>query len=119
MEVKTNNFTCIYARGFFRICDEQSGTVWIQDSFCLYTKMGESEINCPDLAACPEVLNPIKFSDQKTPANPSILTLLMDPEKKTAVNVAVVGKQTLKAICNLSPPQRFNEALLDYPIANI
>ena len=77
------------------------------------------KLKCPDLAACPEVLNPIKFSDQKTPANPSILTLLMDPEKKTAVNVAVVGKQTLKAICNLSPPQRFNEALLDYPIANI
>ena len=73
------------------------------------------KLKCADLAACPELLNPIKFSDQKTPANPSILTLLMGPEKKTPVNVAVVGKQTLKDICNLCPPQRFNETLLDYP----
>ena len=82
MEVKTNNFTCIYAGGFFRLCDEQSGTFWIQDSFCLYTKTGESEIKMSRFGCVSELLNPIKFSDQKTPANPSILTLLMDPEKK-------------------------------------
>ena len=95
MEVKTNNFTCIYAGGFFRSCDEQFGTFWIPDSFFLYTKMDESEIKMSQcLATCPERLNPIKFSDQKTPANPNTLTLLMDPAKKTPVNVAVVGKQT-------------------------
>ena len=87
--------------------------------FAFTRRWVNAKLKCPDLAACPDVLNPVKFSDQKTPANPSILTLLMDPEKKTAVNVAVVGKQTLKAISNLSPPQRFNKALLDYPIANI
>ena len=40
------------------------------------------KLKCLDLAACSELLNPIKFSDQKTPANPSILTLLINPEKK-------------------------------------
>lgn len=51
------------------------------------------KLKCPDLAACLELLNPIKFSDQRTPANLNTLTLVMDPET-TPVNVAVVGKQT-------------------------
>ena len=92
-EVRTNNFTCIYARGFFRICDEQSGTVWIQDSFCLYTKMGESEIKMSRFGCVSGGFKPNKVLGSKNPCESEYLTLLINPEKKKAVNVAVVGNR--------------------------
>ena len=88
MEVKTNNFTCIYARGFFRICDEQSGTFWIQDSFCLYTKMGECEIKMSRFGRVSGAFE-------------------LNKKKKNLCE----SKYLKTAIRNLSPPQRFNEAL--------
>ena len=115
MEVKTNNFTCIYAGVFFRISDEQSGKFWIQDSFCLYTKMGESEIKMCRFGCVSGAFKPNKVLGSKNPCESEYLNFANGSRKKTPVNVAVVGKQTLKAICNLCPPQRFNETLLDYP----
>ena len=76
MEVKTNNFTCIYARGFFRICDEQSGTFWIQDSFCLYTKMGECEIKMSRFGRVSGAFEPNNNKKKKTSANPNTLKQL-------------------------------------------
>ena len=42
-----------------------------------------------------------------------------DITRRNLTLITLIGLKGLKAICDLSPPQRFNEALLDYPIANI
>ena len=82
MEVKTNNFTCIYARGFFRICDEQSGTVWIQDSFCLYTKMGESETKMSRFGCVSGGFKPNKVLGSKNPCESEYLNFANGSRKK-------------------------------------
>ena len=95
MEVKTNNFTCIYAGGFFRICDEQFGTFWIPDSFFLYTKMDESEIKMSRFGRVFGAFKPNKVLGSKNPCESEYLNFAnKSRKKKTAVNVAVVGKQT-------------------------
>ena len=73
MEVKTNNFTRIYARGFFLICDEQSGRFWIWDSFCLYTKMGESEIKMSRFSRVSGAFKPNKVLRSKNPCESEYL----------------------------------------------
>ena len=77
--------------------------------------MGESKIKMSRFGRVSGTFKPNKVLRSKNSANPNPLNVEIDPEKKKNVNLADVGKQTRKAVRNLSPPQRFNEALLDYP----
>ena len=84
MEVKTNNFTCIYAGGFFRICDEQFGTFWIPDSFFLYTKMDESEIKMSQFGRVSGTFKPNKVLASKNPCESEYFNFANGSSKKNA-----------------------------------
>ena len=81
--------------------------------------MDESEIKMFQFGRLSGTFKPNKVLGSKNPCESEYFNFANGSSKKTPVNVAVVGKQTWKAIRNLYPPQRFNEALLDYPVANI
>ena len=57
--------------------------------------MAESEIKMSRFGRLFGAFKPNKVLGSKNPCESEYLTLLINPEKKKAVNVAVVGKQTL------------------------
>ena len=57
--------------------------------------MAESEIKMSRFGRVFGAFKPNKVLGSKNPCESEYLNFLINPEKKTAVNVAVVGKQTL------------------------
>ena len=76
------------------MCDEQFGTFWIPHSFCLCTKMDESEIKMFQFGGRSGTFKPNKVLGSKNPCESEYFNFANRSSKKTPVNVAVVGKQT-------------------------